>query len=263
MARNSTGSGFCSAYDPDQDLYILIAKLSVSGDEEVTTESSKGSPYFARGPLLTYDEMESERELELEIEFEQITANQMPLILNRRGASGTFTHPAAQQITLDDEIVEVAGLTANQPCQVTELLSVAPGQRQFIQVPLTEPAPDPLDPPVAVTVAPGQFQVDAGELIFHEDDIGPGKTAGLRYIKETTKVVYGGPNAIAGFDSLEIYIEQSHTKIAPMAFYFPKVKLTSGAQFAIQAAGDPVTLTCKALIDTEKGFNDYFASWEI
>jgi hypothetical protein len=261
--RNSIGSGFCSAYDPIEDLYILIAKLSISGTEEVSTESSKGSPYFARGPLLTYDEIESERELELEIEFEQITANQVPLILNRRGASGTFLHPVGQQIALDDEEVAVAGLTADQPCQVTELLGVAPGQRQFIQVPLTEPAPDPLDPDVPVVVDPGEFQVDAGELIFHEDDIGPGKVAGLRYLKETTSVVYGGPNAILGFDSLEIYVEQTHTKIAPMAFYFPKVKLTSGAQFAIQAGGDPVTLTCKALIDTEKGFNDYFACWEI
>lgn len=264
MARNSLGAGYCSAYDPVSDSNILIAMLSVSATEETETETSQGHPYLARGVLVDYDELLTARSMELEIEFEQITANQIPLILNRRGASQNFAHPVAKAISLAATTVEVTGLTADQPVQIVELLSIAPGQRQFTQIASTQPAPDPEDPPVPNDPPdPGEYMVTANTITFNAADVGPGKTAGLRYYSSSTKLVYGGPNAISSFDSLEIYVEQELTKVAPMAFYFPKVQLTSGAQIAIQAGGDAVTLTGKALIDTERGFNDYFASWEI
>lgn len=252
MARNSIGSGFCSVYDPVEDLYKLIAKLTVNGNEEVETETSQGSPYLDIGVLTDYDEMDTARSLEIELEFEQLTANQIDLMLNRRGASNTFVHPAAKKVVMATTTVAMAGLTADQPCQLTELLSSAPGQRQFTQV-------DALGGPAAS----GEFSVDTDSLVFHASDVGAGKIAGLRYMTSSTKMVYGGPNAISGFDSVEIYVEQTHTKIARMAYYFPKVKLTSGAQFAIAAGGDAVTLTGKALIDSSKGFTDYFAAWEV
>lgn len=253
MARNATGAGYCCAYDPTSDTNILIAMLTLNGTEEVESETSQGHPYLAHGTLVDYDELETARSLELEIEFEQITANQIPLIMNRRGASGTFQHPVAQQISLAAATATVTGLTEDQPVQITEILGVAPGQRPLTQVPtgVGEPA------------TAGEFTVTANTITFHADDVGAGKVAGLRYMKSTTKLVYGGPNAIAGFDSLEIYVEQELTKVNPMGFFFPKVKLTSGAQFAIQAGGDAVTLTGKALIDTARGFVDYFAAWEL
>lgn len=258
MARNATGAGYCCAYDPTSDTNILIAMLTLNGTEEVESETSQGHPYMARGTLLDYDETETARSLELEIEFEQITANQIPLIMNRRGASNTFQHPVAQQISLAAATATVTGLAVDQPVQVTEILGVAPGQRPLKQVSSTID-----DPPGPNTPDAGEFMVTADTITFHADDIGTGKVAGLRYLKSTTKLVYGGPNAISSFDSLEIYVEQELTKVDPMGFFFPKVKLTSGAQFAIQAGGDAVTLTGKALIDTARGFVDYFAAWEL
>lgn len=247
--RNSIGSGFCSVYDPVDNLHILVAKLSLSGTEEVTTETSQGSPYLDIGVLLEYDKMLTERALPLELEFEQLTEAHIALMLNRRAESATFPHPIAQKIDMDDVTLTVTGLDADQVVQVVELLSVAPGQRQLTQV---------FD---AATPAAGEYKVTLNTITFHADDVAVGKTGSLRYMSSSTKLVYGGPNAIAGFDAVEIYVEQTHTKAARRAFYFPQVYIDSGAQFAISAGGDAVTLTGSALIDSSKGFVDYFASW--
>jgi hypothetical protein len=249
--RNAIGSGFCSVYDPTDDLHILIAKLSLSGTEEITTETSQGSPYLDNGVLLEYDKMLTERALPLELEFEQLTEPHIALMLNRRATSATFPHPIAQKISMAAATATVTGLVEDQAVQIVELLSVAPGQRQLTQVPTG----------VGEPVAAGTFTVTADTVNFHADDVATGKTAGIRYMSSSTKLVYGGPNAISGFDSVEIYAEQVHTKAARRAFYFPKVYLESGAQFAITAGGDAVTLSGSALIDSSKGFVDYFASW--
>ena len=250
--RNSFASGYCNVYDPVSGLFTLLATLSISGNEELETGISQGHPYFEPGGLVDYDEIETARSLPLEIEIEQLTELHMGLMLNRKASSATFTHPIAKKIVMDDTTVTVTGLTLDQPTQLTEILSVAPGQRQLVQVAAT-PGP----------AAAGEYSVTANTINLHADDVGAGRTAGLRYMSESTKVVYGGPNAISSFDSIEIYVEQTHTKIARKAFYFPKVKLSSGAQFAIQAGGDAITLSGRALIDSSKGFVDYFASWSV
>lgn len=250
--RNSDGSGYCSCYDPESGLFTLLATLSIKVTEEIETGLSQGSPYFEPGPLVDYDEMETTRSLPLEIEIEQLTELHLGLILNRKAQSNTFNHPIAQRVPITSTTVAVPGLTSDQPTLLTELLTIAPGQRQFMQVPA-------LDGPSVS----GEYSVDTDSLIFHADDVGAGKSAGLRYMTTSTKVVYGGPNAINSFNAVEIYIEQSHTKIAKRALYFPKVKINNGAQFSMQAGGDPVTITGRALIDSSKGFADYFADWRV
>ena len=250
-----------SVYDPTDDKYILIAMLSLGGEEAVESDNSTGTPYHDRGSLVTYDVIEQSRELELALEVEQLHEAHKGLILNRRGASNTFTHPVAQRIVFDDESIVATGLVADQPCQLTKLLNVAPGQTFFEQVPLTEPAPDPLDPDVPVVVQPGEFQVDDDEIIIHEDDIGG--VGSLRYYKESTTIVYGGPNAINEYGEVEIYVEEEGTKTAPYAWYFPRVKISNGALIDLRPGGDAVEITATALIDDTKGFADYFAHWKL
>ena len=238
-----------SVYDPTDDKYILIAMLSLGGEETVESENSTGTPYHDRGSLVTYDKIEKSRELELTLEVEQLHEAHKGLLLNRRSASGTFSHPVAKKIVFDDESIVSTGLVADQPCQMTKLLNVAPGQTFFEQVPLT------------ATLAAGQFQVDANEIIIHADDVGG--VGSLRYYKESTTIVYGGPNAINEYGEVEIYVEEEGTKSAPYAWYFPRAKISHGALIDLRPGGDAVEVTATALIDDSKGFADFFAHWKL
>ncbi|NEO85527.1 MAG: hypothetical protein F6J87_14955 [Spirulina sp. SIO3F2] len=247
MPTNKLGWGYSSTYNPETGEFILLAHVSVAGAENIETEASKGSPYFEPGSLRTYDKMERERSLEIEITIEQVVEAQEGLLLNRQGGTQTFTHPVPIKLDLVSTTRTVSGLTTDQPAQLVELLSAAPGMSQYTQVPAaTGPQ------------SSGEFSVDTDSVILHASDVAAGKVAGLRYMKQSTAFVYGGPNPLKSYGQVEVYLQESYTKARTHAIYFPRVELLHGIDL-----GDERKIKGEALVAPDLGFNEYFAKWPV
>ncbi|MBP0022211.1 MAG: hypothetical protein J7647_32225 [Cyanobacteria bacterium SBLK] len=245
MAQNLTGVGWCHTWDEATGLLLLIAPTALTLAEEISTELCKGAPLFGVGAQQVYDTMVTDKTVTFTAELEKVNSPEMiALMLGQKpGDPFSMDVPLPERVEVTSTSMANADLSANQVVGASMLASSG-------QVPMTR---------VDAATGPGskyEFAVDAGQLLFHADAVG--QIVGTRRMKNATAKYIGGTNPDVPWANLSFYVEYKYTNMEQRFLWIPAADKTSGANFALQAAGDTVSMDFTATIDSIRGMQHTF-----